>query len=540
MRFNLTAQPWLPVVWLETADGDEPPPPEVDLVTLLTRAHRIRRILGQTPPMTAALHRLVLALMHRVYGPPNAKEWARLWAAESLPDPSVPWPGESTPRLRADHFELFDDERPFLQCPAVAGVASSSAAKLVPHRATGNNTTLFDHTTASTEVRLSPAEAARWLVTLQAYDPGGMKTPYDKDKSSQAAPANGMGMVLVEGSTLKETLLLNLMPYLPTEERPRRTGPADRPVWEAPPPRPEPEQRHPRGWTDLLTWPSRRVWLVPRQVDGQTYVDRVVITPGTRLSGEPQDNEWMAAHRRPKIRDGRTTRGKTTKPTYGPWYPVRLQEHRGVWRFSQELLLAPSGSEERHWQRPMTLDHVAQLVLDEVIPRDAVYTLRVFGQQLDSKGSVVQQALEETVAAPVTLLRADHPVAGPVIGHSVELANLVGSALNQMDREHRAQFRAPASAGLALAYWPLLARPFDVFLEALARALDAGTSPRPATDGWRQAVHRIAGAAALRWAEGSPRQGRNLEAAGLCHGRFRDQLSYHGAAYHGYVARYVE
>ncbi|MEV6813097.1 type I-E CRISPR-associated protein Cse1/CasA [Micromonospora sp. NPDC051296] len=533
MRFNLTEQPWLPVVRM---DGTRD---EVDLVTLLSESHRIRRILGQSPPMTAALHRLVLALMHRVYGPADEKEWAELWRAESLPDPTTARPGEPVPRLQADRFELFDAERPFLQCPAVSGVPASSAAKLVPHRAVGNNTTLFDHTTALDEVRLSPAEAARWLVTLQAYDPGGMKTPYARDKSSQAAPANSMGMVLVEGRTLKETLLLNLMPYQPGES-PRTTDVDDRPAWEAPPPRPEPEQRPPKGWTDLLTWPSRRVWLVPRKVDGETYVDRVVITPGTRLSGELEDNEWMAAHRRPKIREARSTRSGTTKPKYGPWYAVRLQEHRGVWRFSQELLLAPVGSEERRWQRPLTLDHVARMVMDRVIPRNAVYTLRVFGQQLDSKGSVVQQAMEETVAAPVALLRADHPVAGPVIGHSIELANLVGSALNQMDREHRAQFKAAASVGLDLAYWPLLSGPFDTFLQALARALEAGINPRPATDGWERAIWRIATEAAERWSERSLRQGRNLEVAGQCYEQFLEQLRHEIHTYHGYLARYFE
>lgn len=524
VRFNLAEEPWLPVVRLDGTSA------EVSLSTLLTEAHLIRRLLGWSPPMTAALHRLVLALMHQIYGPATKAEWKELWRAERLPTPNLP----------ADRFELFDSERPFLQCPAVAKVPPSSAAKLVPHLAVGNNTTLFDHTTATDEVRLSPAEAARWLVTLQAYDPGGLKTPYTKEKSSQAAPANGKGLVLVEGGSLKETLLLNLLPYCPADNQPRNTEVGDRPVWEDDPPRPEPEERHPKGWVDLLTWPSRRVWLGCRQVGDATYVDRVVITPGTRLAGNPEDNEWMAAYRRPRIDEGRRNGKSSGKPRYGPWYPVRLQEHRGIWRFSQELLLAPFGSAERSWQRPLSLDHVAEMVADGVIPRDAVYTLRVFGQQLDPNGSVVEQVLEETVAAPVALLRAEHPVTGPIIGHSVELANLVGSALSQMEREHRAKFRAAPSSGLDLAYWPHLARPFDAFLEALARQLEAGMSPAPAARDWADEVRRIADQAAIRWAEGSPRQGRNLEVAGECYGRFTDQLNHEIHAYHGRLAAYLD
>ncbi|MGW5578901.1 type I-E CRISPR-associated protein Cse1/CasA [Micromonospora chokoriensis] len=539
MRFNLAEEPWLPVVWLDNTGEAGDHPDEVDLVTLLTKAHLIRRILGHTPPMTAALYRLVLALMHRVYGPVSEDEWGALWQAEQLPAPTHSQGGAGQ-AFQARWFELFDSERPFFQCPAVAEVPPSSAAKLVPHLAVGNNTTLFDHTTATDEVRLSPAEAARWLVTLQAYDPGGMKTPYAKDKSSQAAPANGMGLVLVEGSNLKETLLLNLMPYLPGEDMPRNNDADDRPVWEADPPRPEPDKRHPKGWTDLLTWPSRRVWLVPRQYDGTMCVDRVVITPGTRLAGNPEDHEWMAAHRRTRIRQGRSTKGRTTTPTYGPWYPMRLQEHRGVWRFSQELLLAPIGGEERHWQRPPTLDHIATMSAGGYIAPDAVYTLRIFGQQLDSKGSVIQQALEETVAAPVALLRADFKVAGPVIGYSIELANLVGSALTQMERDHRAQFRAAASSSLDLTYWPRLSRPFDTFLQAIAVGLETGTSLARATQTWASAIRQIASQAAVRWAEGSPRQGRNLEVAGECYGRFTDQLDAELRAYRGHLAGFTD
>jgi CRISPR-associated protein Cse1 (CRISPR_cse1) len=43
-------------------------------------------------------------------------------------------------------------------------------------RAAGIGRTLFDHTTAAESPALSPAEAARWLITAQMYDTGGLKT----------------------------------------------------------------------------------------------------------------------------------------------------------------------------------------------------------------------------------------------------------------------------------------------------------------------------------------------------------------------------
>ncbi|MCZ9339614.1 type I-E CRISPR-associated protein Cse1/CasA, partial [Streptomyces sp. TRM76130] len=70
------------------------------------------------------------------------------------------------------------------------------------------------------------------------------------------------GCVLVEGASLHETLLLNMQLYQPEAELPPRTTAQDRPVWEASqPPNPEPDARAPLGWTDLLSWPSRRILL---------------------------------------------------------------------------------------------------------------------------------------------------------------------------------------------------------------------------------------------------------------------------------------
>jgi CRISPR system Cascade subunit CasA len=536
MSFDLTEEPWLPVVSL---DGR---PDEVGLAAILREAHQFRRIIGQTPPMTAALHRLLLALAHRVYGPSSLRRWEELWTDQRLP-------ADELSRYFEEHsrrFHLFDDDVPFFQCPAVAAVSPSSAAKLVPYRSVGNNTTLFDHTTSRDEVTLTPAEAARWLVTLQAYDPGGLKTPYQKDKSSQAAPANWFGMVLVEGMSLKETLLLNLMRYCPDDEQPRNTTPADRPVWEVDPPAPEPDQRRPKGWTDLLTWPSRRVWLWHRQMGDRTVVDRVVVTPGTRLKVEPENYEWMAAYRRPEISKRRRAEGTPSAPARGPWYPIRLEEHRGIWRHSHELLLAPVDKGEQHThQRPDTLEHVATLVAREVIPSNAVYTLRVFGQRLDRKFSYVQQALEEAVAAPVALLKAQHEVAGPIIGHGIRLADRVGSALKQMERDYRKAMggdrstnREPDYWPLELDYWPRLAPPFDRFLRDFADVLEAGASSKPATEAWANSVRRIARRAAERWAEGSPRLGRSLVTVGEHYGRFAGQLTYHLNAYHDHLAGY--
>lgn len=189
LTFDLLTQPWLRPTWLRVGPADE----LVGLQRVILESHRIRRLVGDTPPQTIALHRLVLAVMHRAYRRVDSDGWARLWTADQLPaselqDYLAGW---------VDRFDLFDAERPFMQCPALRKLPPTAVAALVPHRATGNNTTLFDHTTVTDRLTLDPAETARWLVNLQSFDTGGTKTPFGKagQRSSERALLNRFGTV---------------------------------------------------------------------------------------------------------------------------------------------------------------------------------------------------------------------------------------------------------------------------------------------------------------------------------------------------------
>lgn len=505
--FDLRTQPWLPMI---TLDGRTE---RVGLDAALRHAHRFHRLVGETPTMTAALYRLLLALLHRIYGPATETSWAQLWSSPTLPpDPLTNYLTEKFP----SRFDLLDPVRPFLQCRALATVPMSTPAKLVPYLSVGNNVTLFDHTTAADETSLDADAAARWLVTLQAFDPGGMKTPYVREKSSKQAPCSVFGVVLVEGSTLKETLLLNALPYDPQWELPdATTRPDDRPAWESPEdPDPHPRPAVPSGWTDLLTWPSRRV-LLSGTADG---IVGVVITPGTRLDSELCNVEMMAAFRKP-------TGPRGMPKSDAPLVPVRLHPLRGVWRHSTELLITDLRAEGRTRQRPRTLARLAERSLAGHIPADAVYTLRVFGQQLDSKGSVVEAWLEESVAAPVALLRSQDDTTGALIGWAVTLADQAGSALRRLENQYRAEMRADPGAGMDLAYWPRLTIPFNKFLRGLGDALTDNTSQTPVIEEWIRQVRRHAQQAARRWIRDTGPDTRLLFAAGQHHEEFQRQLN---------------
>ncbi|MGW8882561.1 type I-E CRISPR-associated protein Cse1/CasA, partial [Streptomyces mirabilis] len=79
----------------------------------------------------------------------------------------------------------------------------------------------------------------------------------------------------LEGTTLKDTLLLNLPP------RPR--APGDAPVWERPSPQAHVQQRSARGRLDWLTWPSRRVRLFTQDTDDGCMVTGFAVHEGDRL-----------------------------------------------------------------------------------------------------------------------------------------------------------------------------------------------------------------------------------------------------------------
>ena len=545
MGFNLLTEPWLPAVRMDGARQ------EISLAQALREAASYRRLAGSSPTMTAALHRLLLALAHRVYQPLDATRWAQLWQAQTsgglpaaeLADYQEKW----HPR-----FDLFDPDMPFFQCPALDNTPGSTA-KLVAGWATGSNRTLFDHTTADQHPVLPPAQAARWLVTVQAYDTSGTKQPYRKERSSEGGLGNRFGCVLVEGASLHQTLLLNMQRYQPDDELPARTTGRDCPVWEAEqPPDPEPDARTPLGWTDLLTWPSRRILLSTTTSSSTTEVNGVVLTPGTRLEGDLVEWEAMAAYRRPWLKGGKQ----------GDLRAVTLDELRGVWRHSQELLLAsdkrwwntwrkaryakgPLPAQEPERRRPAALDHIAELVEDGHIPEDTVYTLRIFGQQLGDQGGDTYAWYEEAVPAPVALMRADSARIGRILGYAVSLANDLGEQLKLMERQYAADFhrqlsknQEKESSELEILYWPQLAPPFAAFLRELGQALLDGTGETEPAERWGHAVCELADKTAWQWLQGAPRRDRSLLTASAHFDDF--QLARHKLQriFRGGLARY--
>jgi CRISPR system Cascade subunit CasA len=76
--FNLIEEKWLPCVLLDNSLKD------LSLKDVLTDTTKIRELIGDSPPVTIALHRLLLAILHRALNAPqNYEDWNDFWQAKS-------------------------------------------------------------------------------------------------------------------------------------------------------------------------------------------------------------------------------------------------------------------------------------------------------------------------------------------------------------------------------------------------------------------------------------------------------------------------
>ena len=63
--FDLIEEKWLPCVMLDNSLKS------LSLRDVLTDAHNIRELIGDSSPVTIALHRLLLAILHRALNAPH-------------------------------------------------------------------------------------------------------------------------------------------------------------------------------------------------------------------------------------------------------------------------------------------------------------------------------------------------------------------------------------------------------------------------------------------------------------------------------------
>lgn len=510
--FDLRSQAWIPALF-----AVEPRPRDVSLREALASAGDIREIAHPSPLVTAALHRLLLAVLHRVFGPEDDAAWQRLWRAGRFDIAQVGHYLDS----QEGRFDLFHPERPFFQSPGLPRSAATSVAKLGHENSAGNNPLLFDHSRDEDPAAMALAEAARQVAAHQAFAIGGLigRLPGDPP-SAEAAHLVKAAVVLPTGDNLFETLLLNMVRR--NDDEPFDSA-NDAPAWEQGPP--SAEASAPRGYLDLLTWQSRRILLFPDE-DGAT-VRQVAIMAGCRFPHGMNIERY-------ETMVGYAVRKNPAKGQ-PPWGPVGFQPERALWRDSIALLQGasgPNGSPELT-RRPMTLNHLNELQTAGYLDRNRTYSLRAFGMSSDRAKVFLWRA--EQMPLPAALLREPGMVAVLEIG--VKAADDAGRALRASVRDLSARVLAPDgdadpkrvgalvdSLAPERSYWPALDVPFRDYVLRLSAEFEADAG-RSAMEKWGDAIRGAAWEAMQRTERALETSGRGFHAAAVIRPRFTVRIA---------------
>lgn len=456
--FSLVDEPWIPVLDVAGQRRD------VSLRGLFEQAGEARMIACELPTQTFAILRLALAILHRATGgPPGEAAWRALWKQRRLPLPDI---ADYLDAFR-DRFDLFHPEHPFYQV-ADLRAAKNNTYGLERLIADVPNGMPFLTTRAGPGMdSITPAEAARWLVHCQAYDPSGIKTGAVGDPRMKGgkgypigvASLGALGGVHLEGSTLLETLLLNLVPIAPgwqvADER-------DLPVWEREPQTAAEEAdstRGPFGLLSLYTWQSRRIRLFG-DADGVTGA---MIANGDQI-------EWQDRHLLEPMSVWGRSAPREQKQKRSPIYLPRPHDHsRALWRGLQTLLPAPPPSVSEAPQRlsPMVVQWLARLTVTGVVGPDFQTRTRATSVTYGTQQAVVDEVFSDALTMNVLLLVEDSPLRAVAVDATADaeaavrvlrrladnLARAAGNRATDVGEADRAAERAYALLDRAFRDW---------------------------------------------------------------------------------------
>lgn len=238
-EFNLLDERWIRVIDRNCKMV------EVSLMEVFRDAHLYQDLCGELSTQDFAVMRLLLAILHtvfarydlngnisRLHDPDDALDrWEELWTKKKFPEEVITAYLES----QRENFYLFHPERPFFQCEHAKIGTAYAAAKLNGNLSeSSNKVRLFSNVTGPMKESMDFAEAARWLLYVNAYDDTSAKPSGESKKRGEKLPSPGvgwlgkLGLIAVSGNTLFETLMLNLIILKESGE----LWGEEKPVWE--------------------------------------------------------------------------------------------------------------------------------------------------------------------------------------------------------------------------------------------------------------------------------------------------------------------
>ncbi|ACU72797.1 CRISPR-associated protein, Cse1 family [Catenulispora acidiphila DSM 44928] len=426
--FDLTSAPWLPVLYADGMQG------VLSLRDVFAQSNLIRRLVGDLPTQDFALLRLLLAVLYdAVDGPRDGQDWEDLWTSDD-PFAAVPAYLDS----HRERFDLLHPATPFYQVPGLQTAKGEVGPlnKIVADVPDGDP---FLTMRMPGVEQLSFAEAARWLVHTQAFDTSGIKSGVVGDPKAVngkrypqgVAWLGNLGGVFAEGDTLRQTLLLNLIPADTTNLQ--VTSAQDVPAWRGTNGRAgsdhaDAEPRVPAGLRDLYTWQSRRIRLEydTRGVTG------AVLTYGDELTAHNKHGvEPMTGWRRSKPQEKKL--GLSTV-----YMPQQHDPTRAAWRGIESLLAGSAGSgssqtgEPASHYRPKIVDWLGELAHHGNLPSRGLIRVRTSGAVYGTQQSIIDEVVSDELTMAVVLLHEDDPRFGKAAVTAVKDADSAVAALGDL------------------------------------------------------------------------------------------------------------
>lgn len=360
ISYNLIDDPWIPCTLNST---------EVKMLGIkdvLFKADEISEISSDNPLIVISIYRLLLAILHRNFGPKDRNEWIAIyqagkWDREILNQYFKKW---------NHRFELFNEsENRFYQID-ISNIMKKKTVvtKLDYALSSGNNPALFDHHWDSDITPMSVEYIAQLLLSYQNYSLSGLGgflyigEKKERDHYYFSPLISGI-IVLLKGGDLFETLMLNFVRYDHNHPFKKSEAYEDIPYWERDNKslNMDKKGRLPYGYLDYLTWQSRRIWLIPYIEDEQINVKYVLMAQGEKVK-----SDWNLDPQKVYKID------KENKKA-----PLKLNPDRQVWRDAEALLrLNTSGSK---FISPKAINWVSTLIQRGLISLSKRYNLEIYG-----------------------------------------------------------------------------------------------------------------------------------------------------------------
>lgn len=297
----------------------------LSLLELFQRWQEILVVQADDPPATYGIYRLLLAVVHAAYrGPQDTGEWRQILRDNGFR--AIAYLNQ-----HCDLFDIGNEERPFLQDPALPETSATPFYNTLAYQPEATPTQFCaEHQYSGFNPSLP--RIARGLVRIQSMDLAGLRAfypGYSGTRSCVATPSLNAANVFPLGVNLRETLLLNLVPYFPS--------PGDVPTWELPQGYGGmPQKIAPTGYLGYLTYPWRRIRWVPGQ--------GIAVTVGNTFPDDVTPNQWEPAI------------------AYRDQKMIRYSPDRAVWRNVHAFCRSADQS-----MRPRVLDWVSELAASGLI-----------------------------------------------------------------------------------------------------------------------------------------------------------------------------